>query len=116
MRPTKKNLKKLSLIHFLKDCKPCQRKNVFQFLDSDSLEVVFETIHNLIYHNAHLNKRTRNRIRKQFESKRKLFQTLANKSKPVNAKRRILVQEGAGWGLLFKIAAALLSGLLFKSK
>ena len=118
MRATKRNLKKLALINFLKKCRTCDRKNLFEFLSHDGVDVLGEIVHNLLFHkNSKLTKRTKNILKKRYGSKKKFMKILADKSKPVELRKKILIQEGSGgWGYILGLGLNLLNELIFGHK
>lgn len=118
MRRTKKNLRKAALIHQLTKCKDCDRNTLIHFLSDAGIDVLGETVHNILNNHKkfNLNTKTVNKLKKKYKSKRKTLKLLADKSQPVKKRKRVLEQEGGTLGLLLKIALPILSQVLFKHK
>ena len=118
MRATAKNLKKLALIRFLKKCRTCDRKNLFEFLSPEGVDIIGEVIHNLLFHkNSNLTKRTKNFLKKRYSNKKKFMKILADKSRPVELRKKILIQQGSGaWSYILGLGLSFLNELLFGHK
>ena len=66
MPPAKeKNLSKLALINALKKCPPNARCQLINFLNSQGIQVLSESIFNVLFNNAPLTKSEKSRIKKQ---------------------------------------------------
>ena len=113
MKATKKNLRKAALVQFIKNCKPCKRKNIISYLDDGGVDTLCEVIHNVFFHQLNLNKKTKRNLKKKYQAKKSLMRILSDKSKPVKARKRILIQEGSNLGYIFSLAASILAKLLF---
>ena len=113
MKPTKKNLRKVALVQLIKNCKPCQRKNIISYLDDSGIDILCEVVHNVFFHQLNLNKKTKQKLKKKYQTKKSLIQILSDKTKPVRVRKKILIQEGSGFGYIFSLAVTLLAKLLF---
>ena len=103
MRRTKKNLQKAALIHHLTKCKDCDRKTLIHFLSDAGIDVLGETVHNILNNHKkfNLNNKTVNKLKKKYKSKRKSLKLLADRSKPVKKRKRVLEKEGEGLGTCY---------------
>ena len=118
MRRSKKNLQKAALIYQLTKCKDCDRKNLIHFLDDTGIDVLGETVHNILNNHKkfNLNRKTINKIRNKYKDHRKPLKLVADKSQPIQKRKRALEQQGGSLGFLLKIALTLISQFLFGHK
>ena len=109
MKATKKNLKKIALLELLKQCKACRRKNLIQFLDNQAIDFIGETIHNIFFHaNLEFDKKTKSNLKNKYSSKKKVISVLADKSKPIRLRKKLMVQEGGYLSYILQLALPIL--------
>ena len=118
MRRSKKNLQKAALIYQLSKCKDCDRKSLIHFLDEGGVDVLGETVHNILnnYKKLNLNGKIIKKLKSKYGSARKSLKFVADKSQPASKRKRALEQHGGGLGFLLRIALPLISQVLFGHK
>lgn len=95
------------MLHVLKNCKPCTRKNILKNGSGELIKTLCEVCVNVLNGNAKISKKNKNRLRKYKTTLRQL----AKPKSSLTVKRKILVQKG---GFLPVILSAVLSGIVGK--
>lgn len=95
------------MLHVLKNCKPCIRKNILQNGSGDLIKTLCEVCLNVLNGNAKISKNSKNNIRKY----KKVLRQLAKPNDRLSSKRKILIQKG---GFLPALLTAVLSGIVGK--
>lgn len=87
--------------------------HILKHIDSKGVESICECVFNTIYTNMRLSGRKRNNIKTIFKEKkaRRNLGIITNKSKNSERKRKALIQEGKGIGLILATVAPLLASL-----
>ena len=101
MTPIKeKNLSKLALISTLKKSKPEIRGRLISYLNSEGINVLSESIFNVLFNGAPLSKTQKSRVKKQYQKDKHIFKEISKKSASVKKKRKMLQQKGGFLGTL----------------
>ena len=116
MRGNLKNLSKVELLRIIKRLKAKERSHIIKFLDKDAIDIVGECIHNVLFENCNLKNKTKIDLRRKFKSKEKQLRILADRRKPFQKRKSVLIQEGGSIGAILGIALPLLTNLLFGRK
>lgn len=95
------------MLHVLKNCKPCTRKNIIVTGSGELIKTLCEICMNVLNGNAKISKTYKNRLRKY----KNTIRQLAKPKSSLSSKRKILVQKG---GFLPVILSAVLSGIVGK--
>lgn len=93
---------------------PCDDlASVFKRMDKSGLDAICEFIFNTIYNDLKLSKSKRNKIKTIFKEKRsrRNLNIITDKNKDIEKKRKALIQEGRGIGLILATVAPLLASL-----
>lgn len=93
------------MLHVLKNCKPCTRKNILINGSEDLIKTLCEVCFNVLNGNAKVSSKCKNRLRKY----KKVLRQLVQSGGSLSVKRKILVQRG---GFLPVILSAVLSGIV----
>ena len=90
---------------------------VIPHMDSNGIESLCECVFNTIYTDLKLPKRHRTKIKKHFNARKSLrnLSIITDKSKDINKKRKALMQEGKGIGLILSTVAPILASLISKA-
>jgi len=96
----------------MKKLKPEDRSKILPYLKNDAVEFLCECVHNVLYTDIGL--KNKNKIKKKIKSSCSVhrLKTIANKSKPFDAKVKALGQEGKGIGLILSLALPFLANLI----
>ena len=91
--------------------------HVLKHIDANGVESVCECVFNTIYTDLKLSNRNRNKIRNTFKNNKSLrnLKVITDKSKNIQKKRKALLQEGKGIGLILATVAPLLASLFSKA-
>ena len=103
--------KYLNLVKVLKRLKDEERSHIIPYLKTDVVEFICECFHNVLYTDIGI--KNKSKIRKKLKSNCSIhrLKTIANKSKPFEAKLNALKQEGKGLGLILSAAIPFLMNL-----
>ncbi len=87
--------------------------HILKHIDSKGVESVCECVFNTIYTDMRLSGRKRNNIKTVFKDRkaRRNLHIITTKLKPSDKKKRALIQEGRGIGLILATVAPLLASL-----
>ena len=115
MSPAKdKNLSKLALINALKKSNPNIRCQLINYLNSQGIQVLSESIYNVLFNEAPLTKNQKRKIKKQCSKDKLILKEIAKRRGSFKKKRKLLKQTGNGLGtLLGKNLTQLISRFLF---
>ena len=101
MPPAKeKKLSKLALINALKKCPPNARCQLINFLNSQGIQVLSESIFNVLFNKAPLTKSQKSRIKKQCSKDKNLLKEISRRRGSLKKKRKLLKQTGDGLATL----------------
>lgn len=91
--------------------------HVLKHIDANGVESLCECVFNTIYTDLKLSNRNRQKIKKVLNNKksRRNLNIITDRSKNVLKKRKALLQEGQGIGLILASVAPLLASLFSKS-
>ena len=95
-----KNLSKLALINVLKKSTPEVRNRLFNYLNSEGIQVVSESVFNVLFNGAPLTKSQRRKIKKEYTKDKKILKELSLKRSSLKKKKRLLKQTGGFLGTL----------------
>jgi len=100
-RTTKAMVKEsLPLLDVLSKVGDAERKCILKHLDSDSVNVVCNCIHNAIYNDAIVPKDTWNEIRSQLKQSKKPLHYVSRLTNNFGKRRKLLIQHGGSLPLL----------------
>ena len=101
MAPAKeKILSKLALLNVLKKSPPNVRCQLINFLNSQGIQVLSESIFNVLFNEAPLTKNQKRKIRKQCSNDKNLLKQISKKRGSFKKKRKLLKQTGNGLATL----------------
>jgi len=109
------NKSKVVLARVLKQMKPDDLKYfILYFLNDTTIEELCEILFNTFKIDLKLPKNKKQKIKNKFNNlkSRRNLNILTNKTKPVNKKRRALMQEGEGLGVVLSVLAPLITKLV----
>ena len=95
-----KNLSKLALINVLKKSTPEVRIRLMNYLNSEGIQIVSESIFNVLFNDAPLTKSQKRRIKKEYAKDKKSLKDLSMKRSSLKKKRKLLKQSGGFLGTL----------------
>lgn len=98
-----KLLPKLALIEVLKKCPKGARPQIISYLNSEGINVLCETIHNVLRNEAPLKDSQKKRLRKEYKKDKKVLLEIAKKRGSFKNKRKLLKQSGGFLGTLLGI-------------
>ena len=73
LTPKEKYLSKLALINVLKKSPPDVRSRLINYLNSEGITVLSESIHNVLFNDAPLKNSQKRRIRKEYSKDKKVL-------------------------------------------
>ena len=101
MSPAKdKNLSKLALINALKKSNPNIMCQLINYLNSQGIQVLSESIYNVLFNEAPLTKNQKRKIKKQCSKDKLILKEIAKRRGSFKKKRKLLKQTGNGLGTL----------------
>ena len=101
MSPAKdKNLSKLALINALKKSNPNIMCQLINYLNSQGIQVLSESIYNVLFNEAPLTKNQKRKIKKQCSEDKLILKEIAKRRGSFKKKRKLLKQTGNGLGTL----------------
>ena len=110
-------LKKLELITILKRINNKDRPDVIKYLNKDGIDIVCETVHNILFNNINLNNRKKKKLKKLLINKRRDMESIADHKKSYNRRQSLLRQHGGNpLALILGTALPFLTNLLFRGK
>ena len=95
-----KNLSKLALLNILKKSTPEVRSRLMNYLNSEGVQIVSESIFNVLFNGAPLTKGQKRRLKKEYSKDKKTLKELSRKSSSLKKKRKLLKQTGGFLGTL----------------
>jgi hypothetical protein len=98
-----KLLPKLALIEVLKKCPKDARGQIISYLNSEGINVLSETIHNVLRIEAPLKDHQKRRLRKEYRKEKEVLLEIAKKRGSFKNKRKLLKQSGGFLGTLLGI-------------
>jgi hypothetical protein len=113
--------KLLRFFYGLKKLNTSELRHVIEHLNEDGVNAICECMYNIIHTDLGFTNKTKNRLRKHLKTHCKLrnLKTILRRNNDYRKRKRALIQEGGGLGVLFKfispILTSLLSGLISSS-
>ena len=109
---------KIQLFDALKDVKKEKLVHVLKHIDEKGIEHICECVFNTIFTDLNLPKPKRSSIRQKFKTKSGLrnLNIITNKNKDFNRKKKAILQEGQGIGLILATVAPLLAQLFARKR
>ena len=98
-----KLLPKLALIEVLKKCPKDARGQIISYLNSEGINVLSETVHNVLRIEAPLKDHQKRRLRKEYRKEKEVLLEIAKKRGSFKNKRKLLKQSGGFLGTLLGI-------------
>ena len=98
-----KLLPKLALLQVLKKCPKDARGQIISYLNSEGINVLSETVHNVLRIEAPLKDHQKRRLRKEYRKEKEVLLEIAKKRGSFKNKRKLLKQSGGFLGTLLGI-------------
>ena len=98
-----KNLSKLALINVLKKSSPEARSRLINYLNSEGINVLSESVHNVLFNDAPLKSSQRRRLKKQYSKDKKILKEISKRRGSFKKKKKLLKQTGGFLGTLLGI-------------
>ena len=98
-----KLLPRLALIEVLKKCPKDARGQIISYLNSEGINVLSETVHNVLRIEAPLKDHQKRRLRKEYRKEKEVLLEIAKKRGSFKNKRKLLKQSGGYLGTLLGI-------------
>lgn len=95
-----KNLSKLALINTLRKSSPEVRGRLIKYLNSEGVQVLSESVFNVLFNDAPLTKSQKRKIKKEYTKDKKTLKEISKKSTSFKKKRKMLKQTGGFLGTL----------------
>ena len=98
-----KYLSKLALINVLKKSPPDVRSRLINYLNSEGVNVLSESIHNVLFNDAPLKNSQKRRIRKEYSKDKKVLLEISKRRGSFKNRKKLLKQSGGYLGTLLGI-------------
>ena len=98
-----KLLPKLALLQVLQKCPKDARGQIISYLNSEGINVLSETVHNVLRIEAPLKDHQKRRLRKEYRKEKEVLLEIAKKRGSFKNKRKLLKQSGGFLGTLLGI-------------
>ena len=98
-----KYLSKLALINVLKKTPPDARSRLINYLNSEGISVLSESIHNVLFNDAPLKSNQKRKIRKQYSKDKKILSEISKRRGSFKNRKKLLKQTGGYLGTLLGI-------------
>ena len=98
-----KYLSKLALINVLKKTPPDVRSRLINYLNSEGINVLSESIHNVLFNDAPLKNSQKRRIRKEYSKDKKVLLEISKRRGSFKNRKKLLKQSGGYLGTLLGI-------------
>ena len=98
-----KYLSKLALINVLKKTPPDARSRLINYLNSEGINVLSESIHNVLFNDAPLKNSQKRRIRKEYSKDKKVLLEISKRRGSFKNRKKLLKQSGGYLGTLLGI-------------
>ena len=98
-----KLLSKLALIDVLKKCPKDARSQIINYLNSEGINVLSETIHNVLRKETPLKDSQKRRLIKEYSKDKKVLLEIAKRKGSFKNKKKLLKQSGGFLGTLLGI-------------
>ena len=98
-----KLLPKLALIEVLKKCPKDARPQIISYLNSEGINVLSETIHNVLRRDAPLKVSQKRRLVKEYKKDKEVLLEIGKRGGSFKNKRKLLKQSGGFLGTLLGI-------------
>jgi len=108
--------KNLPLYVSLKKLSKETLKHVIEHLDNNSIDAICECVYNILYTNLNLSKKKKKTLKKKLHQHCciKTLKKISNANVSVSKRRKALMQEGEGIGLILSAIVPLLTRLFMK--
>ena len=93
-----KKLSKLALINLLKRVTPNVRCQIIDFLNPRGIQVLSESVFNVLFNDAPLKKSQKRRLRIKCLKDKKILMEISKRSASLKKKKKLLKQTGDGLG------------------
>ena len=103
LTPKEKYLSKLALINVLKKSPPDVRSRLINYLNSEGITVLSESIHNVLFNDAPLKNSQKRRIRKEYSKDKKVLLEISKRRGSFKNRKKLLKQSGGFLGTLLSI-------------
>ena len=98
-----KYMSKLALINALKKCPADARSRIINYLNSEGINVLSESVHNVLFNDAPLKSSQKRKIRKEYSKDKKVLLEIAKRKGSFKNKKKLLKQSGGFLGTLLGI-------------
>ena len=98
-----KNLSKLALINVLKKSSLEARSRLINYLNSEGINVLSESVHNVLFNDAPLKSSQRRRLKKEYSKDKKILKEISKRRGSFKKKKKLLKQTGGFLGTLLGI-------------
>lgn len=98
-----KSLSKLALINILKKSPPEVRCRLINYLNNEGINVLSESVYNVLFNSAPLKTSQKRRIKKKYLKDKKLLLEISKKRGSYKKKKKLLKQSGGFLGTLLGI-------------
>lgn len=108
--------KNLPLYESLKKLPKEALKHVIEHLDDDSIDAICECVYNVVHTNLNMSKKKKSTLKKNLHAHccLKNLKRISNSKLSVSKRRKALMQEGQGIGLILSAIVPLLTKLFMK--
>lgn len=116
MTISKVNLKKkLLLLSGLKRLKEDELKTILNYMNDSGIDELCECVYNLLYKNTNIKPKQFKKIISHIEKHRGRYTTICKKNKNFDKKRKLLIQDGKGIGMLIATAVPFIIDLISRA-
>ena len=98
-----KKLSKLALINVLKKSSPEARSRLINYLNSEGINVLSESVHNVLFNDAPLKISQRRRLKKQYSKDKEILKEIWKRRGSFKKKKKLLKQIGGFLGTFLGI-------------
>ena len=98
-----KNLSKLALLNVLKKTPPEARSRLINYLNSEGINILSESVYNVLFNDAPLKTSQKRRLKKQYSKDKKLLLEISKRRGSYKKKKKLLKQSGGFLGTLLGI-------------
>ena len=98
-----KYLSKLALISVLKKSPPDVRSRLINYLNHEGINVLSESIHNVLFNDAPLKNSQKRRIRREYSKDKKVLLEISKRRGSFKNRKKLLKQPGGFLGTLLGI-------------
>ena len=109
----------VSLFKFLLNNSTSNRKFILQYLNDDAINLISESIYNLLYNESckqSILPPNQRHLIKKLKSQKDSYEYIAKKSNPIKVKQKKIVQVGSGLGVILASLLPILTSLIIPKK